>query len=71
MVAPIYYDDVIIFGLTFTTGTAMTDAATLFDEARCQVEVNTRDDDFWIMTHEDGYIYLDAESSENTYAMDS
>ena len=52
LVTPIYSDDVIMFGLGFTSATANTDIT--YDEARCTVEMNTRDDEFWLVTHADG-----------------
>ena len=83
LVTPIYYDDVITFGVSFSTevdATALAvDAATfqaihtssfVVDQARCTVEINTRNDNNWIITNEDGYVYYDDVDGVNIYDID-
>ena len=83
LVTPIYYDDVITFGISFSSevdadAKAVDDATFqgihtadyVIDQARCTIEINTRDDNTWLITNEDGYVYLDSVELVNVYDID-
>lgn len=65
---PIFYNDVIEFGLAFTATAATTSSTLQKDSGRCTVQINTKDDRYWLQTVEDGY-YLDAAAP--TYYIDA
>lgn len=60
---PIYYDDTVKFGIVFRPGSnALTTIAR--DSGRCTVSIDTRNDDYWVQSIEDGFLTED--SSDTT-----
>lgn len=70
---PIFEDDVIEFGLMFkSTSDSSVNTSINYDSARCIVQVDTKDTDYWVQSYEDGHYIVDAsDASIYNYSQDS